>query len=403
MTTYRDAHIDSDAILEDIRRLAVVESPTSHPAGVNRVLDIIASWFEGTDASLERFKIDDRFGDILKVCARGVRPSGSDTMAPTPGRAMVSDPQGLTPTAGILVLSHVDTVHPIGTLAGPLPFRREGDKFYGPGVYDMKGGLTLAVAAFRRLAQAKVACPLPVTFMFTPDEEVGSVASRQHIEAEAQRNKYVLVTEPKRNGGKVVIARKGSGRFLIEARGRPAHSGVAHDKGRSAIRAMARIILEIEGFTDYARGLTTNVGLVGGGSAVNVIPEYCRINADMRFLDLQAAVETEARFRALRSPDPDVEIKVTGGMTRPPFERNAQVNLLFEKAAAVANSLGFPLESGPRTGGGSDGNFTAALGLPTLDGLGVDGDGAHTHEEHLLVSSIERGTRLMQGLFETLQ
>jgi glutamate carboxypeptidase len=238
--------------------------------------------------------------------------------------------------------------------------------------------------------------------MFTPDEEVGSVASRRHIEAEAQRNKYVLVTEPKRNGGRVVTARKGTGRFLIEARGRPAHAGAAHDKGRSAIKAMAKIILEIEGFTDYARGITTNVGLIGGGTGVNVIPEYCGINADMRVLDLASAAEMEARFHSLRSPDPDVEIKVTGGLLRPPFERNAQVDLLFDKAAAVADTLGFALESGPRTGGGSDGNFTAALGLPTLDGLGVDGDGAHTHEEHLIVSSIERGTRLMQGLFETL-
>jgi glutamate carboxypeptidase len=402
MTSYRDVEVDSDAILEDIRSIAAVESPTSHPAGVNRVLDIIAGWFEGTGASLERFKIDDRFGDILKVRS-GVRPSGSDTMPPTPGRAPVSDPEALTPAGGILVLSHVDTVHPVGTLAGPLPFRREGDKFYGPGVFDMKGGLTLAVAAFRRLARAKAGCPLPVTFMFTPDEEVGSVASRRHIEAEAQRNKYVLVTEPKRNGGKVVTSRKGTGRFQIEARGRPAHAGAAHDKGRSAIRAMAKIILEVEGFTDYARGITTNVGLVSGGTGVNVVPEHCRINADMRILDLEAAAEMEARFHALRSPDADVEIKVTGGLLRPPFERSAQVTLLFDKAAAVADTLGFTLESGPRAGGGSDGNFTAALGLPTLDGLGVDGDGAHTHQEHLIVSSIEPGTRLMQGLFETLQ
>jgi glutamate carboxypeptidase len=267
----------------------------------------------------------------------------------------------------------------------------------------MKGGLTLAVAAFRRLAHAKISCPLPITFMFTPDEEVSSVASRRHIEAEARSHKYVLVTEPKRNGGKVVVSRKGVGRFVVEARGRPAHSGTHHDKGRSAIRAMARVILEIEGFTDYARGITTNVGLVSGGSGVNVIPEYCRANADMRILDLQTAAETEARFRALQSPDPDVEIRVTGGMTRPPFERNAQIDLLLGKAVAVAGTLGFTLEGGPRTGGGSDGNFTAALGLPTLDGLGVDGDGAHTHEEHLLVSSIEPGTRLVQGLFETLQ
>jgi glutamate carboxypeptidase len=399
MTSYRDAPIDVDAILDDIQRVASVESPTSHPAGVNQALDIIAGWFEGTGASIERFKIDDRFGDILKV---GVRPGGSDTVARPGIGAAVSGPEGLTSPGGILVLSHVDTVHPLGTLAGPLPMRREGDKLYGPGVFDMKGGLTLAVAAVRRLARAGIGWPLPVTFMFTPDEEVGSVASRKHIEAEAVRHKYVLVTEPKRGGGKVLTSRKGTGRFLIEARGRPSHAGAAHDKGRSAIRAMARIILDVEGFTDYGRGITTNVGLVSGGTGVNVIPEFCRINVDMRIPDLQAAAEVEARFRALKSPDPDVEITVTGGMLRPPFERSPHVDRLFDKAAAVASTLGYTLETAPRTGGGSDGNFTAALGLPTLDGLGVDGDGAHTMEEHLLVSSIDPGTRLMQGLFETL-
>jgi len=381
MTSYRDAQIDTDAILEDISRIAAIESPTGHPAGVNAVLDAIAGWFEGTGATFERLKIRDGFGDLLKV--HSASPGGSN--------------------GGILILSHVDTVHPVGTLARPLPFRRDGDKFYGPGVYDMKGGLTLAVAAFRRIARAKVATPLPITFMFTPDEEVGSVASRQHIEAEAARHKYVLVTEPKRNGGRVVTSRKGTGRFLIEAHGRPAHAGAAHDKGRSAIRAMARIVLDIEGFTDYARGTTTNVGLISGGTGVNMIPEHCRINADMRILDLASAREMEARFHGLKSTDPDVEIKVTGGMTRPPFERGPHIDLLFDKAAAVAKAMGLTLESGPRTGGGSDGNFTAVMGLPTLDGLGVDGDGAHTHREHLLVSSIDPGTRLMQGLLETLE
>jgi glutamate carboxypeptidase len=383
MTTYRDIEADTEAILDAVSRIAAIESPTSHPAGVDAVLDVIAGWFEGTGASFERLKIRDGFGDLLKV------------RTATAG--------GGTPSGGILVLSHVDTVHPVGTLGGPLPLRRDGDRLYGPGVYDMKGGLALAVAAFRRIARARIATPLPITFMFTPDEEVGSVASRQHIEAEAARHKYVLVTEPKRNGGRIVTSRKGTGRFQIEAHGRPAHAGAAHDKGRSAIRAMASIILEIEGFTDYDRGITTNVGLVSGGTGVNVIPEHCRINADMRVLDLASARELEARFHRLRSPDPDVEIAVTGGMTRPPFERGPHIDLLFDKAAAVAATLGIALESAPRTGGGSDGNFTAVMGLPTLDGLGVDGDGAHTHQEHLLVSSIEPGTRLFQRLFETLE
>ena len=208
MTSYRAIEVDTDAILDDIGRVAAIESPTSHPVGVNAVLDVIEGWFEGTGATFERIKIRDGFGDLLKVYSAS--PGGSN--------------------GGILVLSHVDTVHPVGTLAGPLPLRRDGDRLYGPGVYDMKGGLTLAVAAFRRIALANVATPLPITFMFTPDEEVGSIASRQHIEAEAARHKYVLVTEPKRNGGRVVTSRKGTGRFLIEAHGRPAHAGAAHDK-----------------------------------------------------------------------------------------------------------------------------------------------------------------------------
>jgi glutamate carboxypeptidase len=378
MPGYRDAEVDVEAIVDDIRHLAAIESPTSHAAGVNAVLDTIAGWFDGTGASFERLKIDDRFGDLLKVRSTA------------------------TGEGGILVLSHVDTVHPVGTLAGPLPLRREGDKLYGPGVFDMKGGLTLAVAAFRRIACAGMATPLPITFLFTPDEEVGSVASRRHIEAEAAGHKYVLVTEPTRNAGRVVTSRKGTGRFQIEAHGRPAHAGAAHDKGRSAIRAMAHIILQIEGFTDYARGITTNVGLVSGGTGVNVIPQHCRINADMRILDLASAREMEARFNGLKSPEPDVEIKVAGGMLRPPFERGPHIDLLFDKAVVVAAGMGLTLESGPRVGGGSDGNFTAALGVPTLDGLGVAGEGAHTHDEHLIVSSIEPGTRLFQGLFETL-
>jgi glutamate carboxypeptidase len=380
MTSCRDAPVDTEAILEDIRRIAEVESPTSHADGVNAVLDLVASWFEGTGATCERLKIDHRFGDLLKV--RSAPAGGAN--------------------AGVLVLSHLDTVHPLRTIEHDLPLRREDDRLYGPGVYDMKGGLTLAVAAFRNLARAKTATPLPITFMFTPDEEVSSVASRKHIEDEAARHKYVLVTEPRRNGGRIVTSRKGVGRFRIEAHGRPAHSGSAHDKGRSAILAMARLSLEIAGFTDYARGITTNVGLISGGTGVNVIPEHCHINADMRITDLASAKEVEARFHALKSPDPDVQIKVSGGMTRPPFERGPHIDLIFDKAAAVAKTLGLTLESAPRTGGGSDGNFTAIMGLPTLDGLGVDGDGAHTHEEHLLISSIEPGTRLFQGLLETL-
>jgi glutamate carboxypeptidase len=379
MTSFADCPVDSNAILGDIERIVRIESPTSDAAGVNRVLDVVAAWFEGTGAHIERTRIDDRLGDLLCVrCHAGQ-----------------SEP-------GILVLSHVDTVHPIGMLAQALPYRREGDKVYGPGVYDMKGGLVLAIAAYQRLARAKINLPLPITFLFNPDEEVGSVASRRYIEAEAARNRYVLVTEPKRNGGKIVTQRKGTGRFRIRTHGRPAHSGGSHEKGRSAIRAMAAIILEIQGFTDYSRGITTNVGLVSGGTAVNVIPEFCTIEADVRVCDLAAAAEMEQRFAALKSSYPDIEVSVTGGLNRPPFALSAGGDELFAEAATIASQLGLKLESDGLSGGGSDGNLTAAKGVATLDGLGVDGDGAHTNDEHLLYSSIEPGTRLMQGLFETL-
>lgn len=379
MGPFLDCDIDSSAILADIEAIAGIESPTSDVAGVNRVLDVIAAWFAGTGAVLERFRIDDRFGDMLRVRCNPERDE-----------------------PGILVLSHVDTVHPLGTLASALPIRREGDKVFGPGVYDMKGGLVLAVAAWRSLARAGVRTPLPVTFLFNPDEEVGSVGSRKHIEAEGDRSRYVLVTEPRRGGGKIVTERKGTGRYVIRTRGKSAHAGAAHHKGRSAIRAMARIILEVEGFTDYARGITTNVGLVSGGTGVNVIPENCTINADLRVCDLAAAAEMQERFRRLGAGEADVEVSVTGGLHRPPFVRGPHVEDLFAKAAAVAERMGLRLESDGLSGGGSDGNFTAARGIPTLDGLGIDGDGAHTHNEHLLVSSVEPGTRLMQGLMATL-
>jgi glutamate carboxypeptidase len=379
MSSFDDIAFDSNAILDDIKRITLVESPTSCPAGVNGVLDIIAAAFEGTGAAVERSRIAEQYGDML--CVR-------------------CDPDRKEP--GILVLSHVDTVHPLGTIEGALAYRREGDRVFGPGIYDMKGGIVLAVAAFQRLARANVRRPLPLTFLLTPDEEVGSPASRRYIEAEAVRNRYALVTEPRRNGGKIVTQRKGTGHFDIHARGRAAHAGANHEKGRSAIRAMAGIILEAEALTDYARGITTNVGIVSGGSGANVVPEHCSIQVDFRVCDMATAAEVEGRFARLRTNDPDVEITVIGGLNRPPFVRDAGVDALFAKAAAVAEKIGMKLQSDGLSGGGSDGNFTAAKGIATLDGLGVDGDGAHTHGENMLFSSIDAGTRLMQGLFETL-
>lgn len=365
-------------MIEGIRRWVEIESPTNEAAAINRVMDCVVA--EAQDAPLR----------VERVAGRG---GFGDSVALRTERA------GEAP--GILILSHLDTVHPIGTLAR-LAFRRDGDRLYGPGVYDMKGGAYLALEALRRAARAG-SIRLPVTQLFTADEEIGSPTTRELIEAEAKRARYVLVTEPARDGGKVVTSRKGVGRFDISTKGRPAHSGSRHEAGRSAIREMARQVLAIEGMTDYARGVTTTVGLISGGTAANVVPQHCTATIDLRVRDDEAGREMVARLLGLRPCDPDVELSVTGGMNRPPFAKSPATDSLFRRARALAAEIGFALAESPMTGGGSDGNFTAALGVPTLDGLGIDGDGAHTEWEYGLVSSIEPRTLLLQRLIETLE
>ena len=371
--------IDLPAILSGIQRWVETESPTSDKVAVNRMIDMVQADVAGLPVAVERVPGKGGFADnlIVRNQAAGDR-------------------------AGILILSHIDTVHPLGTLAGPLPFRRDGDRVYGPGLFDMKGGAYLALEAFRQVAQAGSA-KLPVTYLFTPDEEVGSPTSRHLIEAEAKKARYVLVTEPARDGGRIVTARKGVGRFEMKATGVPAHSGARHQDGRSAIKEIARQILAIEAMTDYARGVTTTVGVISGGTAPNVIPQHCQISVDLRVRDEAAGEEFEAKILGLEPYDPGVKLEITGGMNRPPFEKSIAIDVLFRHAQAVAKSIGLDLQDTEMTGGGSDGNFTAALGVPTLDGLGIDGDGAHTHWEHGLISSIEPRTLLMRGLLETLQ
>jgi glutamate carboxypeptidase len=371
--------IDLGAMISGIRRWVETESPTRDKAAVNRMVDVVQSDVADLPVAVERVPGRDGFADNLIV--------RNQTVGNGPG---------------ILIMSHIDTVHPIGTLAGPLPLRRDGDKLFGPGLFDMKGGAYLALEAFRQVARSGSA-KLPVTFLFTPDEEVGSPTSRHLIESEAKKARYVLVTEPCRDGGKIVTSRKGVGRFEVKAAGIPAHAGARHADGRSAIREMARQVLAIEGMTDYARGVTTTVGVIHGGTAPNVIPQHCHISADLRVCDEAAGEEFEAKILGLEPVDPGVKLEVTGGMNRPPFEMTAAIEVLFRHAQAVAKSIGFDLQHTDMTGGGSDGNFTAALGVPTLDGLGIDGDGAHTEWEHGLVSSIEPRTLLMRGLLETLQ
>ncbi len=372
----RHDSIDVGLLIEGIQRWVEIESPTGDVAAVNRMIDRVALDLRGAPVRIERAPGRPGFGDTL---------------------AARTDGEG----AGILILSHIDTVHPVGTLETS-PCRREGDRLYGPGVYDMKGGAYLALNAFRRVARAKTA-RLPITFLFTPDEEVGSPCSRERIEREARRARYVLVTEPARDGGKVVTSRKGVGRFEAVATGVPAHSGSRHRDGHSAIDEMARQILAIAAMTDYARGITTNVGKISGGTAANVVPERCWISVDLRVPDERAGEEMQAKILGLAPVDSEVKLVVTGGMNRPPFKKTSEGAALFHHAQKLAREGGFELAEAATTGGGSDGNFTAALGVPTLDGLGIDGDGAHTGWEHALISSIAPRTLLMQRLLETLE
>ncbi len=372
--------LHEDEVIEGIGRWVTIESPTYDASGVEAVLDAVEKDFEGLPVTLDRREGRDGYGGILKVSS--------------------AEPSNEKP---ILVLSHVDTVHPKGTLTGRLPFRRDGDRLYGPGLYDMKGGAYLAVAGYRALVRAGVPTARPVTFLFTPDEEIGSPTTREAIEEEAAKAAYVLVTEPARDGGRIVTARKGVGRFTITTHGRPAHAGARHQDGRSAIREMAHQILAIEGMTDYARGITTTVGLIKGGTAANVTPETCTAEIDLRVPDPAIGEEMVARLLGLRAVDPDVSVSVQGGINRPAYPKTATIVGMLERAQAVAHAVGFDLADCPMTGGGSDGNFTAALGVPTLDGLGIDGAGAHTLEEYGLVSSILPRARLLAGLMETLR
>ena len=369
--------IDAEEILGGIRRWVEVETPTSDAAAVNRLADMVEAEWREIGGRVERIPGRDGYGDHLTL------------RAPWDGDA-----------PGILVLSHLDTVHPHGVLARN-PFRREGDRVFGPGIYDMKGGAYLALHACRHLIRLGRRAPLPITFLYVSEEEVGSPTSRELIEREAGRAAYVLVTEPARDGGRIVTARKGVARYVVTATGRPAHSGTRHQDGRSAIREMAHQILFIEGLTDYERGITTNVGLVTGGTAVNVTPAACVAEVDVRVPDAAAAAFVHETLTGLKPHDPDVRLRVEGGLNRPPFEKTAAIDSLFRHARDLAAEIGIDLGD-VKTGGGSDGNFTAALGVPTLDGLGVDGEGGHTEHEQLYFSSLEPRARLLLRLFETL-
>jgi glutamate carboxypeptidase len=368
---------DAKAILPGIRRWVEMETPTEAPDHVNRLATVVADGYRDLPASVERIAGRDGCGDHLAVRSSW----GQD--AP-----------------GILVLSHLDTVHPLGFIER-LPFRIDGDSAFGPGIYDMKGGAYLAYHAFRQLCAASERSPLGVTQLYVSDEEIGSPTSRELIEAEGRKAKYVLVTEPARDGGKIVTGRKGVARFEVFIKGVPSHAGTRPEDGRSAIRELGNVIQTLEAMNDLKRRVTVNVGVVRGGTKPNVIAEEAYAEVDMRVPTIADADELVPKILNLKSRTEGVSVRVTGGLNRPPYEKGNAGAALFEHARTLAGELGFELAD-TVTGGGSDGNFTAPH-TATLDGLGVDGQGAHTHYEQMYISSVEPRARLLHRLYQTLR
>ncbi len=369
---------EANELLAQINRWVAVESKTDEVDGVNRMMDLAESACATAGMLTDRIPGREGFADC--VLARP-RDDGGDGPC-------------------VLLLAHLDTVHPAGTLARN-PVRTEGDRAFGPGILDMKGGACLAVAACGA-ALADGGARLPGRILFVSDEEVGSVVSRRYIEREARRARYVLVVEPGRPNNTMVTGRKGTIRMELAAHGRPSHSGVRPEDGRSAIREMAHQILELEDCTDPDRGITVTTGLVSGGSAPNVVPELCRATVDVRVRTAPDSEEMLRRLRSLRPRFPDVRLEIRAEENRPPYEKNDDVASLYEFARAEAQAIGLPCGE-CSTGGGSDGNFTAAMGVPTLDGLGVEGDGAHTMEEHLRISSLVPRATMLARLCRNLQ
>ena len=370
---------DVDAMLTGLRPWVECESPTWDAAAVGRMMDLATRDLVLMGARVERVPGRMGFGDCLRATLPHARPG-----------------------PGILVMGHMDTVHPVGTLAA-LPFRRDGARCFGPGLLDMKGGNYLVLEALRQLARAGVETVLPVTVLFTSDEEVGSPSTRDLIEAEAARHRMVLVPEPGRDdgtpGGGVVSGRYAIARFDLRATGRPSHAGARLGEGRSAIAEMARQIIAIDGMT--GEDCTFSVGVVHGGQWVNCVATTCTAEAlsmAKRQPDLDRGV---ASMLALVAQGDGVRFEVTRGVTRPVWKPDGRGLALFEHAQGIARGLGLTL-SHMSAGGGSDGNFTGAMGVPTLDGLGPMGAGVHTLEEHVFVDSLASRGRLLAGLLATL-
>ena len=367
---------DTDEMLAGLKPWIECESPTWDAAAVDRMMDL-AAYDLASLASVERIPGRMGFGGCV--------------------RARLPHPNAGQP--GILIAGHMDTVHPVGTL-DVLPFRREGDICYGPGIMDMKGGNFASYEALRQLTRAGLQTPLPVTVLFTPDEEVGTPSTRDLIEAEAARNKYVLVPEPAREDGGLTIGRYAIARFNLRTVGKPSHAGARLGDGRSAIAAMARKITEIEAMT--SEDCTFSIGVIHAGQWVNCVSSVCEAEALTMAKTQEYLDGGVARMMALAGDIDGVELHITRSVTRPVWQPNQTGTMeMYALAREIGQEIGIEL-SADSSGGGSDGNFTGYMGIPTLDSLGVRGKGLHTLTEHIEVSSLTERARLIAALLMRL-
>ncbi len=365
----------TEAMLAQLKTLVEIESPSTDKASVDRLSAALLPALTELGAEITIDPQTD-FGD--NIVARWAAPGGPTT------------------TGGILLMCHLDTVFPLGVLARQ-PWRVEGGKAFGPGTIDMKASVVMALTALGELQRSGRWPARPVTLLLSSDEETGSAGSRALIERLAAEHALTLCLEPCLPDGSLKTARKGIGEVELVVRGRASHAGTNHADGRNAIHELAHHILAAQALTDYSRGTTVNVGVISGGTRSNVVPDEARASIDYRVPTMMEAERLAAWTAGLKPFLPDLTLEVQGGLNRPPMPRDALMAATFAQAQAIAAQIGLTIGEGS-TGGGSDANFVAPLGVAVLDGLGPGGNGAHSEREHLVIASLPERTALLASL-----
>ncbi len=370
-----------DQIVETIRALVEIESPSDNKPAVDRIAAVLAQKFEALGGRTRLHRSAD-FGDSLQIDFDG------DRLAPAKRKP-------------VLLLGHYDTVYPLGTLVN-MPCKIEDGRLLGPGVLDMKSGIALMLHAVAALQAWHGGLPRPVTVFLVSDEEVGSRSSRKITEALARESAGVLVLEPAAGlRGSVKTARKGVGEYTLRVKGVAAHAGLDPGKGHSAILELARQIAVISKLNNLRAGLSVNAGVIEGGTRTNVVAAEASVGIDVRIKRAKQASGLDRKFRSLQPFDKHCRLEISGGINRLPMERTAGVVALYKKAQEIASHVEWELEEAA-VGGGSDGNFTAGIGIPTLDGLGGVGEGAHALHEFIVISELPRRVLLLAGMIESV-